>query len=103
MSENEVKNIEQDLEFLQTTNEDLRRSLNELTILQEMLKVISGERTLEGIVTRFTDIIKKKFTYKGYIFFEITEKGKINPHFSEKKSRQQLLAEFSALGLNTGW
>ena len=83
MGEKEVKNFEEEIEFLQTTNRDLRQSLDELTILQDMLKGLSGEKSLQDIIKRFYGIIEDKFTVKGYIYFDTPEPGKIEPLFSE--------------------
>ncbi|MBN1522185.1 MAG: PAS domain S-box protein [Candidatus Aureabacteria bacterium] len=94
MNSDEEKNLQQELDFLKSTNQDLRRSIDELTILQEMLKGISGEHTLEGIIKRFTDIIKKKLLVKGYIFFEIGESAKVKPLYSENLTEWDITEKY---------
>ncbi|MCK5707441.1 MAG: PAS domain-containing protein [Candidatus Aureabacteria bacterium] len=99
MSTEEITKLEQELDFLQTTNTGLRRSLDELTILQEMLKGISEERTIKDIISRFFDIIKKTFTVKGYIFFEKAEDKSISPVHYEHLTEWDLTEKY---GINKG-
>ena len=66
------KELEKEIEFLKRTNKGLRRSLEELSLLQHMFKSISSAKTINLIITQFISIIKANWKYKGYVYYKLS-------------------------------
>lgn len=68
---NSVEELEKEIEFLKRTNKGLRRSLEEIALLQYMFKSISQAKSFNLIITQFISIIKANWKYGGFVYFRL--------------------------------
>ncbi|EKD26560.1 MAG: alkaline phosphatase synthesis sensor protein PhoR [uncultured bacterium] len=69
--ENVIKELETEIAFLKRTNKGIRRSLEELSLLQHMFKGISQSKSTNLIIAQFISIIKSYWKYEGYVYYSL--------------------------------
>jgi two-component system, OmpR family, sensor kinase len=98
MSDNESKNLKQEIDFLELTNKSLHKTLDEFAAFQEMLKGVAGEKTFDGILPRFVDIVKKYFPVKGFLFFQF--KGDVMESVASENMTENVLSDVYGINMS---
>lgn len=63
--------LEQEVQFLKKTNHGIRRTLEELAMLQAMLKGIPTLKSVDDVIDQFVHIIKNYFPYKAHVYYTL--------------------------------